>query len=116
MSNRNDGDLLVAVSFRIRMVNGQNNGAGPILSPFDLTSLLFFLPEVGVGNDEADFRFWKSGHTRSQPPIALFRLLVQKRVEVVVGRIHLGTLDRLGDICRQVLDPMHATLESTKPL
>ena len=97
------------------MVNGQNNGAGPILSPFDLTSLLFFLPEIGIGNDEADFRFWKSGHTRSQSPIALFRL-VQKRVEVVVSRIHFRTLNRLSDICRQVLDPMQATLEGTKAL
>jgi len=89
---------------------------GRSFRPFDLTSLLFFLPEIGIGNDEADFRFRKSGHTPSQSPIALFRLLVRKRVEVIVSRIHFRTLNRLSDICRQVLDPMHATLEGTKAL
>jgi hypothetical protein len=72
MSNRNDGDLLVAVSFRIRVVNGQNDGAGPILSPFDLTSLLFFLPEIGVRNDEA--------HQHVFPPIVLATEPAQTRM------------------------------------
>ena len=42
--------------------------------------------------------------------------LVQKGVEMLVGWVHLRGLDRLGDLRRQILDPMHATREGPKAL
>jgi hypothetical protein len=43
MRDRLDRDLLASVGFRIRMINGKNNGARPILAPLGLPPLLWRL-------------------------------------------------------------------------
>ena len=40
--DRRDRNLFTSADLRIRMINGKNSGAGPILAPFDLPSFLFF--------------------------------------------------------------------------
>jgi len=109
-----DRHLLTSVGLRIRIINGKNNGARPILAPLGLPSLLFFFPEVRIRNNEAGFRLGKSGHDSSHPQLVLF--LVQELVEVIVSRTHLRALDRISDFRRQIVDPVGAAFKGAKPL
>jgi hypothetical protein len=43
MRDRRDCNLLASVGLRIRIINGENNGARPILPPLGLPALLFIL-------------------------------------------------------------------------
>jgi hypothetical protein len=113
MSDRRDRNLRASISLRIRIINGENNGARPILAPLCLPSLLLFFPKIRVRDNEAGFRLRKSGHSSSHPCVALF--LVQKLVEMIVSRTHLRVLDRIGYFRRQIIDPVDAALEGAKP-
>jgi hypothetical protein len=62
MRDRRDGDLLAAVRSSSGHFDGEDDGARSILSPLNQTLFLFLLPEVGVRNDEADFRFGEPRH------------------------------------------------------
>jgi hypothetical protein len=44
--NRHNRHLLASVRLRIRIINGENNGARPILAPLGLPSLLFFFLKI----------------------------------------------------------------------
>lgn len=46
MCNRRNRNLRASISLRVRIINGKNNGARPILTPFGLPSLLFCLPKI----------------------------------------------------------------------
>jgi len=48
MSDWSNGDLLVAASLWVWMIDSKNDCARSILPPLDQPSFLFFLPEIRV--------------------------------------------------------------------
>ena len=43
-------------------------------------------------------------------------VFIQKRIQLVVSRIHLRPLNGLSDLRREILDSVHSALDGSKPL
>ena len=66
---------------------------------------------------QADFRFREHRHVLTVSAFATSNLaFVQKRIQMVMGRVHIRSLDSLGDFRREVGDPVDPALEGSKPL